>query len=287
MPTESPPSLPRRLVHGVVSVGVLIVLSLYEGLLLLFQREVPDPELPETRAASSDGRLDVPRVDARDLSPADLRTYMRHSRPVILRDVDPGLLADAETAVAGVAPGMPQGRLLINVRVLPRLGALGRWIRAHTGRRPVYMARFSGSYKTCIAHIDSAPSYNFYYLRKGRKRVFIVPRQYNRHVQLERGYDSVFAGEDADDLEHLGWLDRVPGYYDFELEAGEVLLFHNSACLHKFSNLTEAPEVYTIRLFSMDAAPEILRNDVLNWKGAQFFATTLLTPTTVRDTYSV
>jgi len=263
------------------------VVSLFEGALYLKCRERIDPSLPPTRAPGSDGRLPAERLDARRVQPCELRRFVGLSRPVILTHVAPELLAAIPEAVAPPAGSLPEGRMLIDVQLLPRLGALGRWLWSNLRRPAIYMARLSGSYQAGVAHIDSLPSYNFYYLHQGRKRVIIVPRQYNDRVRLQGGYDSVFAADDTADLCHLQWLDDVPAYYDFELHEGEVLLFHNSACLHKFANLTPSPEIYTIRLLSFDASPRILLNDVLNWEGAKFFASTIVNRTTVRDTYSV
>ena len=106
-------------------------------------------------------------------------------------------------------------------------------------------------------------------------------------MNLENGYDSVFVADDTADTSQMDWLNRLPGYYEFELDQGDVLLFNNSACIHKFLNLTPNPEIYTIRLFSGDASPLTLKNDVFNWAGSRYFASILLNPTSVRDTYSV
>lgn len=65
-----------------------------------------------------------------------------------------------------------------------------------TKKPVVYMASFSGNYISSYAHIDSFSSYNFYYLKKGRKEIYIVPHEYSHLLQLERGSDNVFVSED-------------------------------------------------------------------------------------------
>ncbi|MEM9691040.1 MAG: hypothetical protein AAGA56_00715 [Myxococcota bacterium] len=275
----------ERAAHYTVSAGILATVSAFEGVLYLMRRK--KERLSATRTRGKAQRLTPERLSARDIGPDTLRPYLAESRPVILTGLDQNLLEHAPRALRARSGDLPEQRLLIDVRILPRLGSLGRWILRHTGRPAVYMARFSGSYGACIAHIDSLPSYNFYVMYRGRKRVIIVPREHNARLDLANGYDSVFVREDQDDFDHLQWLDALPDYYDFELEEGEVLLFHNSACLHKFANLTASPEVYTIRLVAFDAAAQVLRNDVGNWAGAKFFARALAGKTLVRETYSV
>ena len=66
-----------------------------------------------------------------------------------------------------------------------------------------------------------------------------------------------------------------------------MLLFNNTACVHKFVNLTRNPEIFTIRLTNTDCSPLILKNDVFNWTGARYFASILLTSSSRRDTTSV
>ena len=212
---------------------------------------------------------------------------MRRSEPVVIEGLKAELFDVLEDFTPAHTSDLPSDKLLIDQYSLPKLGNLAQWIRTHTGRRVAYMARFSGGYGGGVAHIDAFPSYNFYYVRRGTKKVFIVPRQYNAEMDLVSGFDSMYVAPDTADLSQLEWLDELPAYYTFELTEGDVLLFNNSACVHKFINLSPSPEIFTLRLFTIDASPLTLRNDILNWAGAKSFASVLLQPTTVRDTYSV
>jgi len=264
---------------------MMLFLSIVEGILWLRSRETSIPGLEGRKPG--DGNIEIKRLKAEELDDGTLRRFIQHSEPVIVKGV-PRALFDALDEYRPVIPeGGPTDKLLIDQFTLPRLGSLGGWIKSHTGKAVAYMARFSGGYAGGYAHIDSFPSYNFYVMKKGRKRVFIVPRQYNPLLNLANGYDSVFVADDTADTSQMEWLDALPGYYEFELDEGDVLLFNNSACIHKFLNLTQNPEIYTLRLFSGDASPLTLRNDFFNWPGAKYFASILLNPTSVRDTYSV
>lgn len=272
--------------HFAISVVMLLVFSVGEGILFLFSKETSIPGLP-TEKGEGDGRLQIDVLEADELTRTTLPHYIKNSEPVVIKGVPRALFDVLENYAPAIPPNYPTDKLLIDQFTFPRLGELSRWIREQTGKSIAYMARFSGGYSGGFAHIDSFPSYNFYVVKRGRKRVFIVPRQYNHLLDLANGYDSVFVKDDSADDQHMEWLEKLPGYYEFELEAGDVLLFNNSACIHKFMNLTENPEIFTLRLFSLDSSPLILKNDVLNWEGAKYFASILLNPTSIRDTYSV
>lgn len=300
-------------VHAFVAFVTMIALTIIEGLMLLFSRgESVVPGLPTLEeflaagaAAEAAGkkppaggkRFPMTILRAEELGPDTLSKYVKRSEPVIIKGVDAKLFNSSlaeyapEETPEQVAKGVPN--LHINFWLLPSVGGAGAWINKHLPWKPIlYMARFSGAYKAGYAHIDTFPSYNFYYVRRGRKRVILVPRQYNDAVNLKGGYDSNFVGDDAPDMSKLEWIDRLPGVWEFELEAGDVLLFNNSACIHKFMNLTHNPEIFTIRLLHDDASPYTYRNDLLNWEGAKYVAYVLwngLTSTqgTNRDTASI
>ena len=169
--------------------------------------------------------------------------------------MDPTLFEPLDEYAPPIPDSAPKDKLLIDQFTMPKLGKLADWIKTNTGKGVAYMARFSGGYSGGFAHIDSFPSYNFYYMKEGRKKVYIIPRQFNPLLDLANGYDSVFVKDDTADESQLEWLDRLPGYYQFEVESGDVLMFNNSACIHKFMNLTDHPTIYTVRLFSADASP--------------------------------
>jgi hypothetical protein len=272
--------------HLVISFGMMLVLSLVEGLLFLGSKESNIPSIDVNRRPG-DGAIDISVRHVDELSLDTLRSHIQHSEPIIIKGMSPDLFGPLDSYAPPLPPTAPGDKLLIDQFTLPRLGVLSDWIREYTGKRVAYMARFCGGYAGGFAHIDSFPSYNFYYVKKGRKKVYIVPRQYNSLLDLANGYDSVFVKNDTADESQMEWLQSLPAYYQFEVEQGDVLLFNNSACIHKFMNLTEDPIIYTVRLFSGDASPLTLKNDVFNWQGAKYFGSILLNPTSVRDTYSV
>lgn len=273
---------------------LMLILTTFEAVVILFvARESTIPGLPaaaETSKAQGGGaRLEPVRLNAADLTPETLREYVVRSEPVVIEGVDPEVFKSLSKYAPEVPPGYPTDKLLIDAYVLPLLGTpLFAWIKAHIGPPILYLARFSGGYKGGFAHIDSFPSYNYYYVRRGRKKVNIVPRQYNPLIKFGAGYDSMFVLEDAADESKLEWMDKIPALYEFEVSEGDVLLFNNSACIHKFMNLSENPEIFTLRLFTTDASPLTLKNDLFNWTGAKYFTSILMDGGThARDTGSV
>ena len=198
--------------------------------------------------------------------------------------------------------------MIIQQHMFPlRLGPLGTEIRRLTGgRRTVYLASMSGTYSAGVAHIDSFASYNFYYVQKGQKEVFIVPHEHTSLFDLQSGIDNVFVAEDdythnhhqhrhhhdnADNSDknssHYSWLDRLPYYYRFLLNESQVLIFNNAKCVHKFVNqgvpFPGAEQIYTLRLFSTDPDMTALRNDIFHWRQAQEYAHILMHGTLLRQ----
>lgn len=281
----------------ILSIFVMLGLTVFEGIQLPFASDtrscIPDlppcPAKPTTKADGGGVRFPVPIVQASELTPEIMRGYVARSEPVVIKGIDPATFE----CLAGYTPkrptDLPTNKLLIDQYTLPLWGTpLLRWIRAYVGKHVVYMARFSGGYKGGFGHIDSFPSYNFYYVVRGRKHVNIVPRQYNSLLNLRAGYDSMFVADDKPDDTSIEWMDTLPGVYEFEVEEGDVLLFNNSACVHKFMNLTQGPEIFTMRLLHFDASPLTLRNDLFNWAGARYFTPILLSSVTQsRDTASI
>merc|ERR1739848_659555 len=88
-----------------------------------------------------------------------------------------------------VNTGAKKNQILINQYTLPGRDKLGNdlydWIKKFIGRPIIYILRFSGNYSSGFAHIDTAATYNFYYVKRGKKKGFIVPRQYNDMLHLQ------------------------------------------------------------------------------------------------------
>eukprot|EP00518_Triparma_eleuthera_P004076 CAMPEP_0182463666 /NCGR_PEP_ID=MMETSP1319-20130603/7824_1 /TAXON_ID=172717 /ORGANISM="Bolidomonas pacifica, Strain RCC208" /LENGTH=304 /DNA_ID=CAMNT_0024663237 /DNA_START=65 /DNA_END=979 /DNA_ORIENTATION=- len=297
--------MPRRAfawVYGYVSLGLYRCLNVvvmgfltsleFPLLLTTLGRETTIPGLPPASSMKSGGkggqRFKIAELEASELEPSTLRGYVRRSEPCIVKNCPPAMFADLQKYSPEIPADAPKDKLLIDQFSLPRLGSMQEWLFKYVGKRVLYLARFSGGYKGGYAHIDSFPSYNFYYVKRGRKHVYIVPRQYNPLLKLVGGYDSVFVGDDKADDSSLGWLETIPGCYEFEVGEGDILLFNNSACIHKFLNLTQNPEIFTMRLVHSDSSPTTLWNDCLNWEGAKYF-TGIMTmgKTSARDTASI
>ena len=217
---------------------------------------------------------------------------MKPSQPVLIKGLDAKVFNESlsayipEETPAQVIHG--GDKLHIDQFTLPSCGKMGEWIRSHLPWKPIiYMARFSGGYKGGFAHIDAFPSYNFYYVRRGRKHVYIVPRQYNPAVNFKPGYDSVYVGDDGPDDGKLEW-DR-PSPWRVRVRRG---------CRRRapLQQQREHPQIHEHHAQPGDLhapppargrVPETLRNDIFNWEEAKYFSHILWHGVTKRDTASI
>lgn len=266
---------------------ILILMAIFEGIPFIsgLLQETALPQLPDAQSLKKGQRFHVTKLDASkgEVTPSIIKGFVRRSEPVIIKNMP-------KDTFSALAPGgkyhsemsqeaMEKGTLHMNIYSFPRgLGKFGRWIQEHVPKWPVlYMARFSGSYKSGYAHIDTVGTYNVYYVARGRKNVWILPRQYNHLLRFKRGYNAAFIpGSDGIGTESLWWTEKVPGVWEFDLVEGDVLIFNNTACLHKFANATKNPVIFTTRLLNLDFSPVIAKNDIFNWNQARFVVEKML-----------
>lgn len=227
----------------------------------------------------------IPYTD--ELRYQDLQKYIYDSEPFVL-DKIPGSFFKPLTDNYPIRSHSPSNSSFIQIQqyTFPRkLEALDGLIYRLTKKPVIYMASFSGNYTSSYAHIDSMSSYNFYYLKKGHKEVYIVPHEYSHLLDLGNGIDNVFVSEDDQSVDKVrSWIRKIPQYHHFVLNESQVLVFNNAKCIHKFINLSAKEEIYTIRLFSADPSLTGLRNDLFNWKQAMHYANIIIAAGTVRST---
>ncbi len=129
----------------------------------------------------------------------------------------------------------------------------------------MYLASFSGSYRSSIAHLDTLPTYNAYIVQKGGKEVILIPPENSKYLSYANGIDNVYITADRAGRENLEWLNQLPEYYHFELAAGDMLLFNNGAMPHKFFNLVGNEVIYSLRMNHADANTMIVKKEMFNW----------------------
>lgn len=219
---------------------------------------------------------------------AKVREFARKDEPVILQNISENyfehLCTQAEFNRPDDFPGQSTSGayLIMDCYLFPALGEkLNGLIQSMLTFSPVMMARFQGGYKTCVAHIDSGSTYNFYYMRRGAKQVTLVPPEMSDELELIPGKDSVYVKGSEKDFENFGH--QYSAHY-FTVQEGEVLVFNNCAMLHQFTNLTGKEEIYTIRTHAFFSAHSTtLRNDMLNYGNALHMAREALVPRAVRE----
>ena len=147
------------------------------------------------------------------------------------------------------------------------------------------LVQFNGSYKTTPAHIDSSANCNLYYLKSGKKKVIVIPYQYTHYLEMYNDIDNITVCEDKDNDKkkyNKNWIQKIPGYWETILNEGDVLFFNSSKCIHKFYNLTDDCEAFSVRMFNWDASELVLKNDIFNYKMAKQLEHVITTPNYIR-----
>ena len=266
--------------------------TLFWGLRLILGlvRATAIPGLPPASGPKRGEMFPVTKLDASkgQVTPAIIQGFMSRSEPVIIKNLPEDMfsaLAPDEVNIPSLRkPGKGEKETAVFANhFYPRLGAFGEWIQKHVQKPVLYLLRLSGNYKATYAHMDGL-AYNIYYVVRGGKRVWICPRQYNHLFQIH-STDSIalVLGSYGVGPESKEWIKLVPGVWHFELEQGDVLLFNNSACVHKFENTTENPEVASVRVSSNDVSPVMARHHMCNWKYARYSTTVLFSGNKVME----
>jgi hypothetical protein len=143
----------------------------------------------------------------------------------------------------------------------------GRWILKQSNTPILYSGIFRGKYISGITHIDISKTYNFYYMRKGIKEVLIIPLEFEKYVNMSYGIHNVYVRDETSNshnISTLKWLDNIPYYYRFYLKEGEILIFNNSGCLHKFVNKTPNNIALTSRVLNFNwGTSELIKYNML------------------------
>lgn len=233
--------------------AIMMVLTTVSAFLLLFGTKDNDPsvQIPDFPTEPLDENLRKNKkwrgvhpkvIDASAVSfrgeqgKALLRGFLDRGEPVIVKNLDSHLDIPAEIENLqrdrNASSEKKSTNLFIELNIWPFLPLgenLSKFIHDYCGGRQVlFAARFAGGYKAGFGHMDSFPSYNFYYVTTGCKQVYLVPRQFNpsrlnheeeNKLSFQPGVDNVRITGDTADGESLGnWLSRVPAVYDFKVE---------------------------------------------------------------------
>jgi hypothetical protein len=197
---------------------------------------------------------EIGKLDYHSLNKKDLQYKIVNDIPVIIKNMPIEFFSKIQGGE--MDPNVQD----IKTMILPLLGKnLYHFITHFIQAIPFYIVRISGKYTKSKLHLDVFASFNMYYLKEGKKKVKIIPSHYT----------SVFEFNDCiNRLEVLnsGDIEKLPFYYSFELEEGDVLIFNNSNCIHEFENISEIVDSYSIRFLTSRVADEIIQHDLLNLK---------------------
>jgi hypothetical protein len=222
----------------------------------------------------------IDEVEFSELEEYTIPDHMKESKPVIIKKIPDEYFTELLKYGDEVIDENCD-KLIIESFILPKIGKMKNFIDHYVKLPILYMAKFTGNYGESRAHIDSFPSCNVYYVKKGGKSVKIIPPEFSKYFDKENGIDNVYIKED--DNSNLDWLNKVPYYYSCELSEGDLLFFNNAECIHKFINKTGKEEIYTIRVFSEHVSPLVLENDIFNWNQYSYLSGVILGKKIIRD----
>lgn len=175
-----------------------------------------------------------------------IRNYVRSSTPFILKN-----MSDKYDRVDISRYNVKQNEMIVEVHLFN--DPLNNSVRHDAEKYTSIGGPLSGKlvsridimrrYKAGIAHCDVLPTTNYYWMQQGRKLVQIVPKEYSMLLPTLFGHDNCYVKEDFDNPESQEWLKKLPGYWEVLLEEGDVLVFNNGGCIHRFENIEDIPTV--------------------------------------------
>jgi uncharacterized membrane protein len=221
----------------------------------------------------------------------DLRHYIDNDIPVILTQVPPDIALYLKDHFPCAQRPNNEASSLEEMQIvqyaMPRVGPLDTFTAQHFGQSHLTMLVFSGRYDSGLAHIDSCPTYNVYYMSRGSKKVVLVHGSMLRYVSVADGLDNVYVVHDKAGWESTQWLENIPEYYQFEVHAGELLLFNNGSTVHKFGNLSDDNVGYSLRVHWNKASELIVKKNLWDPASAWFFTKALTSNGFLRNPASV
>lgn len=200
----------------------------------------------------------------------NLKKYLENSIPVIVENVDSKSLTYFKNKTI-TEKQFTDGNIFIksNGIIETMQTNIGKWVLTKS-RRPIIMSSiFTGKYRSGISHIDVMPSYNFYTMLEGTKEVLIIPIEFESYVDLNNGIHNIHVSNEPKGehkIENLPWLQNIPYYYRFDLQPNQMLIFNNSANIHKFINKNDITKALTIRVLDIFGTNsiQVLQNQLTN-----------------------
>jgi hypothetical protein len=229
-------------------------------------------------------QLPVDKIDFQDLSYHKVKKYIDDSIPLIITGIPNEFITDFKNySLVENVLNNPKNNIILNQYFFPKIPKFKNFIKKYIRKTIISMIQLNGNYESGKAHIDFVSSYNIYYLHKGEKKVIIVPEQCTNYLDMNIGIDNVYVKDDINTNNRDDWLKKIPSYWSFILKQNEILLFNNSKCIHKFKNICEQAEAFSIRVYHSDSSHLIRRNGILNLNSAYHFSKIITNKNLLRE----
>lgn len=271
----------RYIIEYTIALYLYIFLSVYELIICYIKKINLNHSLNASKInyVYSPIVKNIKKINFIDINCNDIDNYIKTSEPFIIKNIPKDYFNFTEN-LNDDYDTVSDDKMIIKTYFFPNLKKLGSFIYNLLGKHVLYMACFSGNYKSGHAHIDAFPSYNFYYVHHGVKECWIIPPENRYYVNMKNGIDNVYIDNSAN---NNSWLSNIPYYYNDVVSEGEVLIFNNSKCIHKFTNMKDNNIIYTIRLSSFDADALVIKHDIFNWNMCKHFSNIVIDKLLIRD----
>jgi len=200
-----------------------------------------------------------------------IKKCLNETKPFIIKNIPQNFFENASTIVSSDIKES-FGNLDVGYNDYIVGDKLNKLIKDVTGMPIIFVTSMGGKYVGNRAHIDSYISYNFYYVNKGEKMVWIIPEEYTNTIELKNALDHLYVKADGVGTTNLDWLNKIPYYYKFNIKAGDVLVFNSSKCIHKFINVNGNEQARSIILYTTEASPLVVKHNIGNWELAKYYS---------------
>ncbi len=268
---------------------VMIYMTLYELLNLIINYKLNKKNKVQKIFNGISQKISVREINYSGLNYEIIKKHIDKSIPVIIKNAPHKLFKDFEKYTIGDYDNInAKNKIILNQYFMPDIPNVKNFLNKYVKKSIASLVQLNGNYKAGSAHIDFVSTYNIYFLQRGRKKVYIVPHTNTCYLDMEKGIDNIHVREeknsddstncsisnntnDTNDTNDDKWLNKIPSYYQCELVPGDILLFNNSKCIHKFINLEKDSEVFSLRVFHSDSNPDICKNNILNFETGKHF----------------
>ena len=158
------------------------------------------------------GNLKIKKISWYDKNSIKIiNNHIKTSTPIIVKNIPKKYFEKLENKNEEKMKNENKNICNINNKILPRnIGEIENVIKYLLNKKILYIAKLTGNYSSTYAHLDFIPSYTFYYLKNGKKKIILIPMEYSDE-HLTKGNDGLY---DINSLKNKNWYLKYKSYYN-------------------------------------------------------------------------